>query len=74
MAKLFATEALTRQSTDFMDMLGPDGIRSDGDPAAIANGIAEYSYRYALGTTTYGGTSEIQRNIIAQRGLGLPRS
>ena len=74
MAKLFATEALTRQSTDFMDMLGPDGLRSAGDPAAIANGIAEYSYRYALGTTTYGGTSEIQRNIIAQRGLGLPRS
>jgi alkylation response protein AidB-like acyl-CoA dehydrogenase len=73
MAKLFATEALTRQSADFVDMLGPDGIRSEGDPTAIAEGIAEYSYRFALGTTTYGGTSEIQRNIIAQRGLGLPR-
>jgi alkylation response protein AidB-like acyl-CoA dehydrogenase len=74
MAKLFASEALTRQSADFVDMLGPDGIRSDGDPTAVADGIAEYSYRYALGTTTYGGTSEIQRNIIAQRGLGLPKS
>ncbi len=74
MAKLFATETLTRQSADFMDMLGPDGIRADGDPAAIARGIADYSYRFALGTTTYGGTSEIQRNIIAQRGLGLPRA
>ena len=73
MAKLFASEALTRQSADFMDMLGPDGIRADGDPSAVAGGIAEYSYRFALGTTTYGGTSEIQRNIIAQRGLGLPR-
>ena len=73
MAKLFATEALTRQSAAFMDMLGPDGIRADGDATAVAGGIAEYSYRYALGTTTYGGTSEIQRNIIAQRGLGLPR-
>jgi alkylation response protein AidB-like acyl-CoA dehydrogenase len=73
MAKLFATEALTRQSADFMDMLGPDGIRSEGDATAVAGGIAEHSYRYALGTTTYGGTSEIQRNIIAQRGLGLPR-
>ncbi len=73
MAKLFATEALTRQSADFMDMLGPDGIRADGDPDAVAHGIAEYLYRFALGTTTYGGTSEIQRNIIAQRGLGLPR-
>jgi alkylation response protein AidB-like acyl-CoA dehydrogenase len=73
MAKLFASEALTRQSADFVDMLGPDGLRGDGDPTAIASGIAEYSYRFALGTTTYGGTSEIQRNIIAQRGLGLPR-
>jgi 3-oxocholest-4-en-26-oyl-CoA dehydrogenase alpha subunit len=74
MAKLFASEALLRQSADFVDMLGPDGIRGDGDPTAVAQGIAEYSYRYALGTTTYGGTSEIQRNIIARRGLGLPRS
>ena len=73
MAKLFATEALTRQSAAFIDLLGPDGIRADGDATAIEGGIAEYSYRYALGTTTYGGTSEIQRNIIAQRGLGLPR-
>jgi alkylation response protein AidB-like acyl-CoA dehydrogenase len=73
MAKLFASEALTRQSADFVDVLGPDGIRAEGDPSAIAEGIAESSYRFALGTTTYGGTSEIQRNIIAQRGLGLPR-
>jgi alkylation response protein AidB-like acyl-CoA dehydrogenase len=73
MAKLFASEALTRQSADFVDMLGPDGVRSDVDPTAPAGGIAEYSYRFALGTTIYGGTSEVQRNIIAQRGLGLPR-
>jgi alkylation response protein AidB-like acyl-CoA dehydrogenase len=73
MAKLFASEALTRQSADFIDLLGPDGIRAYGDPTAPAGGMAEYSHRFALGTTTYGGTSEVQRNIIAQRGLGLPR-
>ncbi len=73
MAKLFASEALTRQSADFVDMLGPDGLRRDGDPLAVAEGIAEYYYRFAMGTTIYGGTSEVQRNIIAQRGLGLPR-
>jgi alkylation response protein AidB-like acyl-CoA dehydrogenase len=73
MAKLFASEAITRQSADFLDMLGPDGIRRQGDPTAVAEGAAEYAFRFALGTTTYGGTSEVQRNIIAQRGLGLPR-
>ena len=74
MGKLFASEALTRQSSDFVDLLGPDGIRSHGDATAPAGGAADYDLRFALGTTTYGGTSEVQRNIIAQRGLGLPRS
>jgi len=74
MAKLFASEALTRQGGDFMDMLGPDGTRSTGDPTAVEGGAAEFALRFALGATTYGGTSEIQRNIIAERGLGLPRA
>jgi alkylation response protein AidB-like acyl-CoA dehydrogenase len=74
MGKLFASEALTRQGGDFMDMLGPDGVRSKGDPTAVEGGAAEFALRFALGATTYGGTSEIQRNIIAQRGLGLPRA
>jgi len=74
MAKLFASEAVTRQGGDFMDMLGPDGMRSQGDPTAVEDGAAEFALRFALGATTYGGTSEIQRNIIAQRGLGLPRA
>ncbi len=73
MAKLFASEALTRQSSDFLDLLGRDGLRRTGDPSAPADGAVEYDFRFALGTTTYGGTSEIQRNIIAQQGLGLPR-
>ena len=74
MGKLFASEALTRQGADFMDMLGPDSLRGKGDPTAIEDGAAEYALRFALGATTYGGTSEVQRNIIAQRGLGLPRA
>jgi alkylation response protein AidB-like acyl-CoA dehydrogenase len=73
MAKLFASEAITRQAGDFVDLLGPDGIRSQGEPTAPAKGAADYAFRFALGTTTYGGTSEVQRNVIAQRGLGLPR-
>jgi alkylation response protein AidB-like acyl-CoA dehydrogenase len=74
MAKLFASEALTRQSADFVDLLGPDGVRSMGEPTAMAGGSADYAFRFSIGGTTYGGTSEVQRTIIAQRGLGLPRS
>ena len=38
MAKLFASEAITRQAGDFVDLLGPDGIRSKGDPGGAGRG------------------------------------
>ena len=47
--------------------------RPRGIPRPSPAGSPSISYRFALGTTTYGGTSEVQRNIVAQRGLGLPR-
>ncbi|MFD2136312.1 acyl-CoA dehydrogenase family protein [Novosphingobium resinovorum] len=31
-------------------------------------------YRHAAGTTIYGGTSEVHRSMVAERGLGLPRT
>jgi alkylation response protein AidB-like acyl-CoA dehydrogenase len=73
MSKLFSSEALVRQAEDFAEMLGPDGLRSYFEPTAPVGGAIEHALRFSLGTTTYAGTSEIQRTIIAQRGLGLPR-
>ena len=73
MAKLFSSEALVRASEDLADVMGPDALRSYFDPTAPRNGYVEHMARFALGTTIYAGTSEVQRNIIAQRGLGLPR-
>jgi alkylation response protein AidB-like acyl-CoA dehydrogenase len=74
MAKLFASEAFTEASSEFMDLLGPYGLLQRGDPGAPAGGAVEYAHRFATPTTVYGGASEVQRSIIAERGLGLPRS
>jgi alkylation response protein AidB-like acyl-CoA dehydrogenase len=73
MSKVFSTEALERASQDIVELVGPDGLRSYFDPTAPEQGRFEYLMRFSLGTTIYAGTSEVQRTIIAQRGLGLPR-
>jgi alkylation response protein AidB-like acyl-CoA dehydrogenase len=65
MAKLFVTEAFTRAAGDFRDMVPPDAPIFD---------FVEHAYRHSTVTTIYGGSSEIQRGIIAEHGLGLPRS
>jgi 3-oxocholest-4-en-26-oyl-CoA dehydrogenase alpha subunit len=73
MSKLFSSEALVRAAEDLWQMMGPDSLRSYLDPTAPVRGKVEHLMRFSLGTTIYAGTSEIQRNIIAQRGLKLPR-
>jgi len=73
MTKLFSSEALVHHAEDLVEMMGPDGLRSYLDPSAPGGGRVEHYLRFSPGTTTYAGTSEIQRTIIAQRGLGLPR-
>jgi len=74
MHKLFYAEAMTADADELVDMLGADGVLSHGDAEAPVNGWVEHLYRHAAVTTIYGGTSEVQRDIIASRGLGLPRN
>jgi alkylation response protein AidB-like acyl-CoA dehydrogenase len=74
MSKLFSTERLEAQADETLELVGPDGLRAWGDPTAVQDGRIEHMVRHAKGTTIYAGTSEIQRNIIAQHVLGLPRS
>lgn len=73
MSKLFSTEALERASQDIVELVGPAALRSYFEPTAPEHGRFDHTMRFSLGTTIYAGTSEIQRTIIAQRGLGLPR-
>ena len=72
-AKLFSTEALQRMTADLLDLLGPEGLLDHCCPAAPSGGVMEHAFRHSTVTTIYGGSSEIMRNIISQRGLGLPR-
>jgi alkylation response protein AidB-like acyl-CoA dehydrogenase len=73
MEKIFFSEFAQRLSHVALEIMGPQGLVKMGDPRAPMNGMADYLYRWTIIENIYGGTSEIQRNIIAQRGLGLPR-
>lgn len=72
--KLFATEAYARATSQVSDLLGPRGVLQHGASDAPADGALEYALRTAPIHTITGGTSEIQRNNIAERMLGLPRA
>jgi alkylation response protein AidB-like acyl-CoA dehydrogenase len=72
--KLYATEFSKRVADTTMDIVGAGAqLRVHTDDAPL-RGRAEMTYRYTVIDTIGGGTSEVQKNIIAQRGLGLPRS
>jgi len=74
-AKLFSSELDVRIAGTAMHVLGPYGQLRTGSPHAPAGGRVESTYLYATTSTVGGGTSEIQRNIIAQSLLGrAPRA
>ena len=71
-AKLFNTELSQRIARTAMKMTGTNGLLLGGK--APLRGRAPQSYMQTLSSTIAGGTSEVQRNIVATRGLGLPRA
>jgi alkylation response protein AidB-like acyl-CoA dehydrogenase len=74
MHKLFNAESHLRWSAILLDLLGPDGLREVGDPYAPAGGDIVEEFRRAVILPVWGGSSEVQRRIIAERHLQLPRS
>jgi hypothetical protein len=72
--KLFATEFSKQLANASMDICGPGAQLRVGTEDAPLSGRAESTYRYTVLDTIGGGTSEVQKNIIARRKLGLPKT
>jgi len=79
MIKLYSTDVMQQVARAAYDLIGGDGLlepdpreESVYDLTGTASG-AIYNYLFSLGPAIAGGASNIQRNIIGERGLGLPR-
>jgi alkylation response protein AidB-like acyl-CoA dehydrogenase len=70
--KVYATELYVQAYRKLMEVLGPAGTVRDGSPGAVCRGRLERMYRATLILTFGGGTNEVQRDIVAMAGLGLP--
>jgi alkylation response protein AidB-like acyl-CoA dehydrogenase len=73
MVKLFNTEFAQRLYETAVDLMGSYGALMETDLHAPYSGATAHNFLSAVQDTIGAGTSEIQREIIAQRGLGLPR-
>ena len=71
--KLYNTELNQRIARTGLRMLGMYGQLDRGSELAPNKGRNCYTFLRSAAYTIEGGTSEVQRNIVAQRGLGLPR-
>jgi alkylation response protein AidB-like acyl-CoA dehydrogenase len=73
LTKLYWSEMDKRIQETAVGVQGPYGALAPDSPFAIEEGRWQYGWMWAQAETIYAGSSEIQRNIIAERVLGLPR-
>lgn len=71
-AKVFGTELTQQVARQLLEVLDHNGSRAGAD--APLRGALESAYRFAVINTFGGGANEIQRDIIAMAGLGMPRA
>ncbi|WP_369230881.1 acyl-CoA dehydrogenase family protein [Streptomyces sp. R21] len=73
LGKIFFSE-LNHDLADFgLRLQGTDGLLTEGDPQAVADGWWQDAHLYSRAYTIAGGANEVLRTQIAERGLGLPR-
>jgi alkylation response protein AidB-like acyl-CoA dehydrogenase len=73
-AKVYSTETLIQVYQRLLEVLGPVGTIKVDSPGAVLRGEVEREWRHCQINTFGGGVNEIQREIIAMMGLGLPRA
>jgi len=71
--KIFQSELGQRVANFAVNMMGLSGQMKPEEPKAPLNGELSESYIMTVPTSIFSGSNEIQRNVIATRGLGLPR-
>jgi alkylation response protein AidB-like acyl-CoA dehydrogenase len=72
--KVFGSESFVLIYQALLEVLGPAGVLKAGSAGALLRGRIETYYRTTLVLTFGGGTNEVQRDIIAMIGLGMPRA
>ena len=70
--KVYGTEFAVEAYRLLMEVLGAGALVRSGSPGQALAGRIERQHRAALILTFGGGTNEVQRDIIAAAGLGLP--
>jgi 3-oxocholest-4-en-26-oyl-CoA dehydrogenase alpha subunit len=70
--KIFTSELRQRIADLALDLLGPDGLRAHRSPGAPLDGFFERLYRVSPLMRFGGGTNEVLRDVIAQRGHKMP--
>ncbi len=73
-AKVYATECLVDVYAALLEVLGPAGWLPYGSPGAVLLGEVERAGRNTQVSTFAGGVNEIQRELVAVTGLGLPKA
>ena len=71
--KLYGTEMRYELESLAIDVMGELGTLYEDSPHLRNGGGWQYAYMYYLGLIIGGGTSQIQKNIISERGLGMPK-
>ena len=71
--KLQGTELRHELESLAIDVMGELGLAYGDNPFVKGGGSWRYQYMYYLGLIIGGGTSQIQKNIISERGLGMPK-